>query len=52
MDTELHIESTVEEILQRVKDENATDLHIEAKTEEILQRLKDEEVIRELTVMQ
>ena len=52
MDTELHIESTVEEILQRVKDTNATGLHVEAKIEEILQRLKDEKTIRELTVMQ
>ena len=38
MDTALHVESTVEEILHRVKDENATGLHVEAKTEEILQR--------------
>ena len=52
MDTGLHVESTVEEILQRVKDDNATGLHVEAKTEEILQRLKDEEPIRELTVIQ
>ena len=53
MDTDLHVESTVEEILQRIKDANATGLHFEAKIEEILQRLnKDEEAIRELTVMQ
>ena len=51
MDTELHIESAAEEILQRVNDANATGLHIQAKTEEVLQRLKDEELICELTVM-
>ena len=52
MDTELHIESRVEEILQRVDDANATGLHIKAKTEEVWNRFKDEELIRELTVMQ
>ena len=52
MDTGLHVESKVEEILQRVKDEDATGLHVEAKTEEILQRLKNEEAIRESTVIQ
>ena len=51
MDMGLQVESTVEEILQRVKDDNATGLHVEAKTEEILQKLKNEESIRELTVM-
>ena len=52
MDAGLHMESTLEETLQRVKDENATVLNVEAKTEEILQRLEVEELIRELTVMQ
>ena len=42
MDTGPHVEYTVEEILQRVKDENATGLDVEAKTEEILQSLKRE----------
>ena len=32
----------MEEILQRVKDENATGIHVEAISKEILQRIKDE----------
>ena len=52
MDTGLHVESTVEETLQRVKDANTTGLHIKANTDEILQRLKYDDIIRELTVMQ
>ena len=51
MDTELHVESTVEETLQKVKDGNATRFHVEAQNEEILQRAKVEDAIRELTVM-
>ena len=47
MDTGLHVESTAEEILQRVKDANAIGLHVEAKTEELLQRVKDEDPICE-----
>ena len=52
MDSILSVESTTEELLQRVKDTNAMGLHIEANTEELLQRFKDKEPIRELTVMQ
>ena len=52
MDTGLHVESTAEEILQRVKDANAIGLHVEANTEELLQKVKDEDPICELTVMQ
>ena len=52
MDSILSVESTAEELLQRVKDTNAMGLHVEANTEELLQRFKVEEAIRELTVMQ
>ena len=32
----------MEEILQKVKDENATGIHVEAISKEILQRIKEE----------
>ena len=36
------METIVEEILQRVKDENATGIYVEAISKEILQRVKEE----------
>ena len=52
MDSILSVESTNEELLQRVKDTEALGLHIEANTEELLQRFKGEEAIREYHLMQ
>ena len=51
MDSILSVESTAEELLQRVKDTKALGLHIEANTEELLQRFKGEEAIRKFTLM-